>query len=130
MSQATVSFPYTTNQDNPTRQTLSSAIDYSQLSRKRPPLVHGKVVAYERWSLTGKNQLNKPKPVYKYPSTNNNYNIAKIRQIDKAVPFKTNSFWVLQHVFCFVNALINSIAFEFGNQRKQTKISFFSCVGC
>ena len=28
--------------------------NYSQLSRKRPPLVHEKVVAYGRWSLTGK----------------------------------------------------------------------------
>ena len=28
--------------------------DNSQLSRKRPPLVHDKVVAYGRWSLTGK----------------------------------------------------------------------------
>ena len=27
---------------------------YSQLSRKRPPLVHDKVVAYGRWSLTRK----------------------------------------------------------------------------
>ena len=27
---------------------------YSQLSRKRPPLGHDKVVAYRRWSLTGK----------------------------------------------------------------------------
>ena len=27
---------------------------YSQLSRKRPPLVQDKVVAYGRWSLTGK----------------------------------------------------------------------------
>ena len=27
---------------------------YSQLSRKRPPLVHDKVVAYGRWSSTGK----------------------------------------------------------------------------
>ena len=27
---------------------------YSQLSCKRPPLVHDKVVAYGRWSLTGK----------------------------------------------------------------------------
>ena len=28
--------------------------EYSQLSRKRPPLVHDKVVAYGRWSLTRK----------------------------------------------------------------------------
>ena len=28
--------------------------EYSQLSRKRPPSVHDKVVDYERWSLTGK----------------------------------------------------------------------------
>ena len=27
---------------------------YSQLSRKRPPLVHDKVVAYGRWSSMGK----------------------------------------------------------------------------
>ena len=25
---------------------------YSQLSRKQPPLVHEKVAAYERWSIT------------------------------------------------------------------------------
>ena len=35
--------------------------------------------------------------------------------MDKAVAVKTNSFWVLQHVLCFVNALMNLIAFEFGN---------------
>ena len=29
-------------------------VAYSQLSRKRPPLVHEKVVAYERCSLTRK----------------------------------------------------------------------------
>ena len=27
---------------------------YSQLSRKRPPLGHDKVVTYRRWLLTGK----------------------------------------------------------------------------
>ena len=54
-----------------------------------------------------------------YPSTNNNCYIkllpilVKIRQIDKAFSIKTNSFWVLQHVLCFVNALTNLIAFEF-----------------
>ena len=41
------------------------------------------------------------------------YSLAKIRKTDKAVPVKTNSFLVLQHVLCFVNALMNSIAFEF-----------------
>ena len=35
--------------------------------------------------------------------------------MDKAVAVKTNSFSVLQHVLCFVNALMNLIAFEFGN---------------
>ena len=39
--------------------------NYSQLSRKRPPLVHEKVVAYERWSLTG--TINEMSP------TNSNY---------------------------------------------------------
>ena len=29
---------------------------YSQLSRKRPPLVHDKVVAYGRWLSMGKNK--------------------------------------------------------------------------
>ena len=40
--------------------------------------------------------------------------LAKIRQIDKAVSIKINSFWILQHDLCLVNALVNSIAFEFG----------------
>ena len=31
-----------------------STEEYSQLSRKRPPLGHDKVVAYGRWSLMGK----------------------------------------------------------------------------
>ena len=71
---------------------------YSRLSRKRPLLVHGKMVAYERWSLTG--TINEISPKL-YPSTNNNYyikllpSLVKIRQIDKAVSIKTNSFWVL-----------------------------------
>ena len=48
-----------------------------------------------------------------YRSTNNYYFIellsllVKIRQIDKAVAIKTNSFLVLQHVLCFVNALMH-----------------------
>ena len=33
---------------------MAGAHTYSQLSRKRPPLGHDKVVAYRRWSLTGK----------------------------------------------------------------------------
>ena len=41
--------------------------------------------------------------------------LAKIRQIDKAVAIKTNLFWVLHHVLCFLNALMNSIPFEFGS---------------
>ena len=81
----------------------------SQPSRKRPPLVHEKVVAYEKWSLTGTiNEIN-PKLTR---STNNNYYIkllpllVKIRQIGKAVASKTNSFWTFQHLLCFINALI------------------------
>ena len=35
-------------------QEVGSIIKYSQLSHKRSRLVHEKVVAYERWSLTGK----------------------------------------------------------------------------
>ena len=31
---------------------IDDFLKYSQLSRKRPPLVHDKVVAYGRWSLT------------------------------------------------------------------------------
>ena len=107
---------------------------YSQLSRKRPLLVHEKVVAYERWSLTG--TINEISPKL-YRSTNNNYYIkllpllVKIRQIDKAVTIKTNSFWVL----CFVNALTYLITFEFGNvllvKSTETSVTaFFSCVSC
>ena len=33
--------------------------------------------------------------------------------MDKAV--KTNLFYVLLHILCFVNALMNPIAVEFGN---------------
>ena len=36
------------------RITKYEFIDYSQLSRKRPPLGHDKVVVYGRWSFTGK----------------------------------------------------------------------------
>ena len=56
-----------------------------------------------------------------YRLTNNDYNIkllplsVKIRQIDKGVSIKTNSFWILQHVLCFINAWMKLIAFEFGN---------------
>ena len=54
--------------------------------------------------------------------------------MNKAVAVKTNSFWVLLHILCFVNALINLIAFEFGdvgsllNQQKQVYMSFFTWV--
>ena len=80
--------------------------------------MHGKVVAYERWSLTG--TINEMSPKL-YRLTNNDYNIkllplsVKIRQIDKGVSIKTNSFWILQHVLCFINAWMKLIAFEFGN---------------
>ena len=52
------------------RRTLVAHEDYSQLSRKRPPLVHEKVVTYERWSRTGK--INEISPKL-YRSTNNYY---------------------------------------------------------
>ena len=34
---------------------------------------------------------------------------------DKWTKLKANSFWVLLHVLCFVNALMNLIGFEFGD---------------
>ena len=42
-------------------ENIIGTIKYSQLSRKQPPLVHKKVVAYERWSLTGKIKEVSPK---------------------------------------------------------------------
>ena len=45
---------------------------YNQLSRKRPLLVHEKVVAYERWPLTGTIDEISPKL---YRITNSNYYI-------------------------------------------------------
>ena len=48
---------------------INRAKMYSQLSRKRPHLVHEKVVAYERWLRTG--TINEMSPKL-YPSTNNN----------------------------------------------------------
>ena len=95
--------------------------------------MHEKVVAYERWSLTG--TINEISPKL-FRSTNNNYYILKlspflikIRQIDKVVAIKSNSFWVLRHVLCFVNALMKIIAFEFGNvllvKSKETGLPFF-----
>ena len=93
---------------------------YSQFSRKQLPLVHKKVVAYERWSLTG--TIKEISPKLYQPIDNNNYYyrkllplLVKIRQIDKAIAIKTNSFWVLQHILCFVYALMNLVAFESGN---------------
>ena len=35
--------------------------------------------------------------------------------MNKAVAVKTNSFWVLLHILCFVTALMNLITFEFGD---------------
>ena len=35
--------------------------------------------------------------------------------MDKAVAVKTKSFWVLLHVLCFVNTLMNLIAIGFGD---------------
>ena len=35
--------------------------------------------------------------------------------MDKAVVGKTNPFWVLLHVLSLVNALMNLIAFQFGD---------------
>ena len=35
--------------------------------------------------------------------------------MDKVVAVKTNSFWVLLHFLCSVNALMNLVAFEFVN---------------
>ena len=54
------------------------------------------------------------------PSTNNDYNmkllpLSVIRQVDKDVSIKTNSFSVLQHVLCCIIAWMKLIAFEFGN---------------
>ena len=84
---------------------------YSQLSRTRPPLVHETVVAHKRWPLTGTIKEISPKL---YRLTNNNCYymkllplLVKIRQMDKAVAVKTNSFWVLLHILCFLNALMN-----------------------
>ena len=80
---------------------VSTVLKYSQLSRKQPPLVHEKVVAYKRRSLMG--TINEISPKL-YRSTNNNYYIkllpllVKIRKIGKAVAIKTNSFWFLRHV--------------------------------
>ena len=84
-------------------RTRELAIKCSQLSRKRPVFVHEKVVAYDRWSLEGTIKEISPNL---YSSTNNNCYVkllplvVKIRQIDKAVSIKTNSFWVLQHGLC------------------------------
>ena len=119
-----------------TRMSLASL--YSQLSRKRPPLVQEKVVAHERWSPTG--TINKISSEL-YASTNNNCYIkllpilVKIRRIDKTVSIKINPFWVLQHVLCFVNALANLIAFEFGKvllvKSTETALTvLFSRVSC
>ena len=51
--------------------------EYSQLSRKRPPLVHENVITYKKWSLMGK--INEMSPKL-YQSTNNN-----IIRLSKAV---------------------------------------------
>ena len=83
---------------------IGQAFSDSQLSRKRPSLVHEKVVAYERWSLARK--INKISPKL-YRSTNNNddtkllLSLVKNKQIGKAVAFKLiysgfcNTFCVL-----------------------------------
>ena len=82
--------------------------------------MYEKVVAYERWLLTGTIKEISPK-LYNVKSL---LSLVKIKQIGKAVAIKTNSFWVLQHVFCFVNALMNLIAFEFGNVKVKVKSAY------
>ena len=53
--------------------------------------------------------------------------------MDKAVAVKTNSFWVLLHVLSLVNALINLIAFEFGDvllvKSTESGLNVFFSVG-
>ena len=53
--------------------------------------------------------------------------------MDKAVAFKTNSFWVLLHILCFVNALMNLIAFEFSDvllvKSTETSLNVFFQLG-
>ena len=53
--------------------------------------------------------------------------------MDKVVALKTNSFWVLLHVLYFVNALMNLIAFEFGDallvKSKETGLNVFFQLG-
>ena len=50
--------------------------------------------------------------------------------MDKAVAVKTNRFWVLLHVLFLVNALMNLIAFEFGDvflvKSTKTGLNVFS----
>ena len=68
---------------------IDTMFQYS-LSRIRPPLVHEKGVTSERWSLKAQNCIdNQQQLLHKVITL-----LAKIRQIDKAVPIKTNSFWV------------------------------------
>ena len=53
--------------------------------------------------------------------------------MDKAVAFKTNSFWVLLHILCFVHALMNLIAFEFSDvllvKSTETSLNVFFQLG-
>ena len=53
--------------------------------------------------------------------------------MDKAVALKTNSFWVLLHVLTFVNALMNFIAFAFGDvllvKSTKTDLNVFFQLG-
>ena len=79
---------------------------YSQLSRKRPPFVHGKVIVY------GKNQQNKPKT----ESIKKLHKIiafaAKIRPTHNDTLIKTILFLVFaSRLACFARALRSSAEF-------------------